>query len=304
MAAGVEKPGGLTALDEEGFRRVFWPREVQEMWGIGPKLAERMRALGIATIEDLAHAPDLALQAAFGIIGPQLRQAAWGRDETPFTPYHQGVDAKSMGHEVTLPEDCDDPAFLEGTLLRLSDQVSRRLRTEGYLGRTVCVKLRDQHFTTIIRQRVLPEFTADHRRVFETARELWREYWRGGPLPLVGLTVSLLERRSPPAQTELTHETPVRCGCGRSTTCRKWARRAWCGAPSHRRRLGACPAAMSRSVGTIELPFEDRRVRSSPDAKIVMNSGYHLRRHGRSIRPAPSPGSSSTTTPAISIPSR
>ena len=31
-----------------------------------------------------------------------------------------------MGHEVTLPEDTRDPAFIEGTLLRLSDQVARR----------------------------------------------------------------------------------------------------------------------------------------------------------------------------------
>jgi DNA polymerase-4 len=133
MAAGVEKPSGLTALDEAGFRDVFWPQGVQEMWGIGPKLAERMRSLGIATIADLAHAPDLALQAAFGIIGPQLKQAAWGRDETPFTPYHQGVDAKSMGHEVTLPEDCDDPGVSRGHAIAtfrsgLAPPAHRRLR--------------------------------------------------------------------------------------------------------------------------------------------------------------------------------
>ncbi|MEK7823804.1 MAG: DNA polymerase IV [Candidatus Eisenbacteria bacterium] len=203
MAAGVEKPRGLTALDEEGFRRHFWPREVQSMWGVGPQLAARMRSLGITTVGELAHAPDSALKAAFGIIGPQLREAAWGRDATPLTPYHQGVAAKSMGHEVTLPEDCDDPAFLEGTLLRLSDQVARRLRAEGYVGRTVCVKLRDHRFSTLMRQRVLPDFTADHRQVFEAARGLWREHWRGGPLRLVGVTVSSLERATPAGQIEL-----------------------------------------------------------------------------------------------------
>jgi DNA polymerase-4 len=203
MAAGVEKPRGLTALDEEGFRRVFWPREVQSMWGVGPQLAVRMRSLGITTVGELAHAPDSALKAAFGIIGPQLREAAWGRDATPLTPYHQGVEAKSMGHEVTLPEDCDDPVFLEGTLLRLSDQVARRLRAEGYVGRTVCVKLRDHRFSTLMRQQVLPDFTADHRLVFEASRGLWREHWRGGPLRLVGVTVSSLERSTPAGQTEL-----------------------------------------------------------------------------------------------------
>ena len=141
MAAGLEKPRGLTVLDEDGFRRAFWPTEVRTMWGVGPKLSERMGAIGIVTVGDLAHAPAQALEAVFGIIGPQLKEAAWGRDETPLVHYHQGVEAKSMGHEVTLAEDCDDPAYLEGTLLRLSDQVARRLRSEGYRGRTVAVKL-------------------------------------------------------------------------------------------------------------------------------------------------------------------
>src|SRR5260221_7305397 len=162
MAAGLEKPRGLTALDEEGFRAAFWPRDIQEMWGVGPKLAMRMRSLGFKTVGDLAHAPEPLLRSAFGIIGPQLREAAWGHDDTPIIPYHRGVDAKSMGHEVTLPEDCDDAAFLEGTLMRLADQVARRLRTEGYVGRTVALKLRNRRFDTITRQPALAEHTA-HR---------------------------------------------------------------------------------------------------------------------------------------------
>jgi DNA polymerase-4 len=245
MAAGVQKPHGLTALDEEGFRSVFWPCQVQSMWGVGPQLAARMRSLGITTVGELAHAPDYALQAAFGIIGPQLRDAAWGRDDTPLTPYHQGVEAKSMGHEVTLSEDCDDPTFLEGTLLRLSDQVARRLRSEGYVGRTVCVKLRDHRFSTIMRQRALPGFTADHRQVFEAARGLWREHWRGGPLRLVGVTVSSLERAIPAGQTELfepeLRATRLREALDRVRDRLGESSLVPAGSLTHRRRLGHVP---------------------------------------------------------------
>lgn len=245
MAAALEKPRGLVALDEEGFRRAFWPTNVQTLWGVGPKLTERLGALGIATVGDLAHAPAEALEAAFGIIGPQLREAAWGRDETPLVPYHEGVDAKSMGHEVTLPEDCDDPAFLEGTLLRLSDQVARRLRSEGYLGRTVAVKLRDKRFTTRIRQRVLPDFTADHRAVFDAAKTLWRENWNGEALRLVGVTVSSLERASSGDQTELF--TPdrraerLRDAMDQVRDKLGEASLVPAGALTHRRRLGHVP---------------------------------------------------------------
>jgi DNA polymerase IV len=203
MAAGFRKPRGLTAMDEAAFCDAFWPLPVQEMWGVGPKLATRMRSLGISTVGELAHAPEHSLEMAFGIIGPQLKEAAWGRDETPLIPYHQGVDAKSMGHEVTLSEDCDSAEKLEGTLLRLTDQVARRLRTEGYRGRVVSVRLRDSRFHTLIRQRALVGYTHDLSEIFTVARSLFREHWSGGPLRLIGVTVASLERDPSQVQTEL-----------------------------------------------------------------------------------------------------
>jgi DNA polymerase-4 len=203
MASGLQKPRGLTALDEEGFRRTYWPLEVQSLWGVGPKMAEHLGRLGIRTVGDLGRAPATLLEQRFGVIGPQLREAAWGHDRTPLVPYHQGVDPKSMGHEVTLPEDCRDAEFLEGTILRLADQVSRRLRGDGFACRTVTVKLRDFRFRTVTRQKALPAAVDDHRSLFEVARALWREHWSGEPLRLLGVSASALEKRGDSEQTEL-----------------------------------------------------------------------------------------------------
>lgn len=203
MAAGVHKPRGLTPLDEEAFRATFWPREVDTMWGVGPKLATRMRSLGISTVGELARAPEHALKAAFGIIGPQLREAAWGQDETPLVPYHEGVDAKSMGHEVTLPSDCDERGFLNGTLLRLADQVARRLRADAMTGRIVTLKLRNHAFVTITRQLAIGDFTDDHARIYQVARALFEQNWRGDPVRLIGVSVSGLARADGATQPEL-----------------------------------------------------------------------------------------------------
>lgn len=203
MAAGLRKPSGLTVMDEAAYREAFWPRDVESLWGVGPQLATRMRSLGLKTVGDLARAPIPVLKGAFGIIGPQLREAASGRDETPLVPYHEGVEAKSMGHEVTLPEDCDDRDYLEGTLLRLSDQVGRRLRTEGYVGRVVTLKHRNHRFETVTRQRALGGFTDDHARIFTVARALFARHWRGDPVRLLGVSVSALARREHGEQEEL-----------------------------------------------------------------------------------------------------
>jgi len=203
MGAGLRKPRGLTVLDEAAFREAFWPRDIQDLWGVGPKLAGRMRSLGFKTVGALARAPDSTLKGEFGIIGPQLREAAWGRDDTPLTPYHEGAEVKSMGHEVTLGEDSDDPAYLHGTLLRLSDQVGRRLRAEGYVGRTVVLKLRNHRFETCTRQRALAEHTCDHERIYATVRALFDAHWKGGPVRLLGVSVASLEKGEGDAQTEL-----------------------------------------------------------------------------------------------------
>src|SRR5262245_49029689 len=203
MAAGVQKPRGLTALDEAMFRDTFWPRPVQDMWGVGPQLATRMRSLGISTVGELARAPVHVLKAAFGIIGPQLREAAHGHDDTPLVPYHQGVDPKSMGHEVTLSRDCSDRDRLEGTLLRLCDQVARRLRTEGFLGRVVSVRLRDTRCVPRIRQRALTSYTHEAERIFEVAKVLFHENWSHEPLRLVGVTVAGLVAEGGDTQPDL-----------------------------------------------------------------------------------------------------
>lgn len=202
-ASGVAKPEGLTAFDIEGFRRHFWPLPVQELWGVGPKLSASLGTLGIRTVGDLARAEPHVLKGAYGVIGPQLREAANGHDDTPLVPYHEGVDPKSMGHEVTLPEDCDDAAALDGTLMRLADQVARRLRGEGFVGRTVAVKLRDHRFATRIRQRALARPTDDHAEVYAVARALLAELWRGEPVRLLGITVAGLAHDADAGQLEL-----------------------------------------------------------------------------------------------------
>ncbi len=193
MASGLEKPCGVTALSEESFRGVFWPQDVQELWGVGPKLAEHLKRMGLTTVGALANAPERVLRQRFGVVGEHLREAAWGHDRSPVVPYHEGADPKSMGHEVTLPEDCRDPEFLEGTLLRLADQVARRLRGEGFRARTITVKLRDHRFHTITRQRALPKAIDDHGAIFEVARTLWRENWQGAPLRLLGVSAAAFE---------------------------------------------------------------------------------------------------------------
>lgn len=190
MGSSLMKPRGFTWLTVEGFRQRFWPEPVQTLWGVGEETAKALEALGVRTVGDLAHAQPERLAELFGVNGPRLGAAARGEDESPVTPYHQGIPNKSMGHEHTLDRDESDPDVLEGLVVGLSDRVARRMRREGYVGRVVVVKLRRHDFSTRIRQRALLEFTDEERVISRQARALLWANWGGQPLRLVGVSVA------------------------------------------------------------------------------------------------------------------
>jgi DNA polymerase-4 len=185
MASGVEKPRGLTVLTQEDYRRHFWPLNVKELWGIGEKTRIVLEKLGIATIGQLAHFPKEFLTYHFGLNGDRMRDAALGDDDGEVVPYYKGVPVKSMGHEFTLSQDIDSREGIGAHLLRLSDQVGRRMRVDGYLGRIVAVKLRDSKFRTTIRQRALPYVMNDESMIYKTSSALLDENWMDGLSALI-----------------------------------------------------------------------------------------------------------------------
>lgn len=190
MGSGLRKPNGISVLSVERFRELFEERQVSDLWGIGEKTAASLGALGIRTAGQLARFPREFLTYHFGLNGDHMQDAARGADESPVIPYFDGVPVKSMGHEYTLPENLADRERLGAHLLRLSDQVGRRMRVDGYLGRVIAVKFRDARFKTTIRQRALALVTDDENIIYRTACGLLDENWNGRPLRLVGVSVS------------------------------------------------------------------------------------------------------------------
>src|SRR5262245_15967491 len=165
MGSSLQKPRGFTSLTLEQYRERFWPEPVSALWGIGEQTAKALNSIGISTLGDLAHAPENLLSATFGVNGPRLRFAARGEDESEVVPYFEGIANKSMGHEHTLDQDVDHLEPLEALVVTLADQVTRRMRKECYVGRTVVLKIRTSDFKTPTRQHALTEHTDDPRTV-------------------------------------------------------------------------------------------------------------------------------------------
>lgn len=167
------------------------PLDIQEMWGIGPKSAERLRSRGYKTIGDLANADISELAEYFGKNAELIKNRALGIDHSPV---HTLREAKSISNEITFNEDSDDIDFLKNIIMQLSDKVAWRLRKENLAGKVISIKIRYSDFSTFSRQKALANPTNVGDEIFETSYALFLENVNHNrAIRLIGVGVSHLE---------------------------------------------------------------------------------------------------------------
>src|SRR5213592_197897 len=106
VASDAEKPGGFVVLTREEACARFASAAPGLVPGIGPKTAERLAAMGIATLGELAATPEERLRARFG--------PNHGRDLLARAHFHGASElsldreAVSESRETTFPTDIAD----------------------------------------------------------------------------------------------------------------------------------------------------------------------------------------------------
>lgn len=167
------------------------PLPVQAMWGVGPKMAAHLNALGMNTIGDIANVPAADLHRWLGKTGEYLARAAQGIDNSAVSTSH-GV--KSVSQETTYDADINDIVEIENTLRWLAEKVARRLRAKGISGGTVRIKVRLSDFSTFTRQEHLDVPTNIESIIIEKALYLFHSFWKPGQyIRLLGVGVSDLD---------------------------------------------------------------------------------------------------------------
>lgn len=209
VASGVAKPNGLLLVDPEHELEFLHPLPIERLWGVGAKTAEKLHAIGLRSVGDVAQIDAVTLTSLLGpAAGRRLDALARGHDPRRVDT---GRARRSVGAQRALGRGRRTAADIDAVITGLVERVTGRMRDGGHHGRTVVLRLRFDDYSRVTRSRTLPTATAHTTVVLDTARKLVSESWtmicdRG--ITLVGIAVSNLDCSSD--QLELPFATNPR----------------------------------------------------------------------------------------------
>ncbi|WP_423679154.1 DNA polymerase IV [Undibacterium sp. WLHG33] len=195
IGSELDKPNGLTILNEADIPQRIWPLPVKKINGIGPKAAEQLLRLNIVTIGQLADADPELLQNTFGRnYALWLYNSARGIDEREITT---SSAPKVISRETTFERDLHahrDRETLSVIFTDLCKRVSNDLRNKGYVCRTIGIKVRYADFRVATRDIRLPATTASAEVIRRYAGECVRRLPLDQKLRLLGVKASNLSK--------------------------------------------------------------------------------------------------------------
>jgi DNA polymerase-4 len=195
MASEFNKPNGISIVFEGDLQDKIWPLACRKINGIGPKADEKLQALGIQTIGELAQKELDWLIEHFGQkTGAWMFNSAHGLDNRPIVLDSEPV---SISRETTFDRDLHaqrDKAELGSVFTRLCEQVAQDLQRKGYVGKTIGIKLRYDDFKCVTRDQTLDVYIADAQGIRHAAGLCLKRVPLHQRLRLLGVRVGSLAK--------------------------------------------------------------------------------------------------------------
>lgn len=190
IATGFAKPAGIFTLTDANWMTMMANRPVDALWGVGPKTAKKLAALGVATVWELAHSDAELLTSAFGPrTGLWLLLLAKGGGDAgvsaePWVP-------RSRSHVVTFPRDLTDRADMDSAVARLAEQALADVLASGRIVTRVAVTVRTATFYTRTKIRKLEAPTTDRDTIVAAALRVLDLFELDRPVRLLGVRLEL-----------------------------------------------------------------------------------------------------------------
>ncbi|GJQ30354.1 MAG: DNA polymerase IV [Phycisphaerae bacterium] len=141
VAADLQKPDGLTVLRAEDIPARLLHLKLIDFPGIGPRMNERLKRLGITTVEQMYAMSEADLGKAWGsVVGREWYYQIRGLPS--HDPFEGEPPRRTIGHSHVLGPERRDEAPARAVAMRLLMKVGQRARHLGYTA---------QHLTLYVR---------------------------------------------------------------------------------------------------------------------------------------------------------
>lgn len=170
---------------------------LSEMWGIGKQMERNLNHMGIYTVGGLANADVESLEQRFGVMGSQLFYHAWGIDYSKLGEPLIKNPSLSFGKGQMLMRDYHTRQEISVVLLEMCEDVMKRARDNGFVGRTISLGLSySQKAMTkgFHRSRTIDVPTNETLVMYKICMDLLDEHFAGEPARQLSVRISNLER--------------------------------------------------------------------------------------------------------------
>ncbi len=174
LGSDMKKPDATTIIDREHFREKVWPLPAEDLLYIGRSTVKKLNLYGIRTIGELANADTRLLSSLLGKNGLMLHSFANGLDTSPVALWDYSPPPKSISCGNTASRDIKSDDDIKIMLITLSTKVSQRLRSAGFLCKTVTLHVRTYDLASYSRRLQLKHPCRTAREIYEASLALYR----------------------------------------------------------------------------------------------------------------------------------
>jgi len=201
MAAGEKKPDGLTVVKQGEAAAFLGPMPVGKLFGVGKKTEEKLHALGIKTIGELAKKEEGLLKENFGnSFGHYLFEASKGVDEEEVREREEPAQVSKV---ASFPEDTNNREEIAKMVATLAQGVHEKLCEGGLEFRQVTFIGILEGLQTHTKSKTQEKHSQSGELLKSVAQELAAGFGLGGKkMRRAGVRVGMLQKKQEGVEEE------------------------------------------------------------------------------------------------------
>lgn len=204
LGSDYKKPRGITYVPIGREIEFIDTIGLKKLWGIGKAGLASLEKKHIRTTKELRELSESSLTIMFGnSFASYLYKVVRGIDPGI---YSGEVKSRSISTERTFIDDLFDKEIIYQYLLSMSQELMFRSLDEGFIAKTICIKIRYGDFSTTTIQTTPSVGIYSANDVYDIAIKLFNDKYENRGLRLLGLSLSQLYEGDEIEQRELFSE--------------------------------------------------------------------------------------------------